>query len=80
MVGLFSKLLRWLLANFRETTLAVVCGAMWGSLRVLWPFGTRGPEGGMIPAVWLPAGCVVVLVLDRLASRNEPGHSEDREE
>ncbi|HAA49032.1 MAG TPA: hypothetical protein DCE43_04885, partial [Planctomycetaceae bacterium] len=82
LVGLigFSKLLRWLLANFRETTLAVLCGAMCGSLRVLWPFGNRGPEGGMIPAVLLAAGFVVVLVLDRLASRNEPGHSEDREE
>ena len=82
LVGLigFSKLLRWLLASFRETTLAVLCGAMCGSLRVLWPFGNRDLEGGMIPAVLMSAGFVVVLLLDRMTRRNEPGHSEDREE
>jgi putative membrane protein len=82
LVGLigFSKLLRWLLASFREMTLAVLCGAMCGSLRVLWPFGNRDLEGGMLPVVLMSAGFVVVLLLDRMTRRNEPGHSEDREE
>ncbi|MGB6045747.1 MAG: DUF368 domain-containing protein, partial [Pirellulales bacterium] len=39
-VGLlmFSKLLRWLLANYADTTMAVLCGFMFGSLRKIWPF------------------------------------------
>lgn len=39
-VGLicFSKLLRWLLANFHMSTMAVLCGFMIGSLRLMWPF------------------------------------------
>jgi putative membrane protein len=34
----FSKLLRWLLANYHGLTMAVLCGFMLGSLRKLWPF------------------------------------------
>ena len=34
----FSKLLRWLLANVRMSTMAVLCGFMIGSLRLMWPF------------------------------------------
>ena len=39
-VGLisFSKLLRWLLANYHMSTMAVLCGFMIGSLRLMWPF------------------------------------------
>ncbi|MEO1994503.1 MAG: DUF368 domain-containing protein [Planctomycetaceae bacterium] len=39
-VGLlgFSKLLRWLLARYSNTTMTVLCGFMIGSIRKLWPF------------------------------------------
>ena len=44
-LGLFSKLLRWLLANHNAATLAALAGAMLGSLRRLWPFVTPRPAG-----------------------------------
>lgn len=39
-VGLigFAKLVRWLLANAHDVTMAVLCGFMLGSLRRIWPF------------------------------------------
>ena len=36
----FSKLLRWLLAHARMSTMAVLGGFMVGSLRLMWPFQT----------------------------------------
>ena len=40
LVGLigFAKLVRWLLANAHDLTMAVLCGFMLGSLRRIWPF------------------------------------------
>ena len=35
---LFSKLLRWLLSRHHATTMALLCGFMFGALRKLWPF------------------------------------------
>ena len=35
---LFSRLLKQLLVRYRAITMAVLCGAMIGSLRALWPF------------------------------------------
>ncbi len=35
---LFSKLLRWLLTQHHATTMALLCGFMFGALRKLWPF------------------------------------------
>jgi len=35
---LFSKVLRWLLAQWHNATLAVLCGLMIGALRKIWPF------------------------------------------
>ena len=35
---LFSKLLRWLLTRHYATTMALLCGFMFGALRKLWPF------------------------------------------
>lgn len=35
---LFSKLLRWLLTRHHATTMALLCGFMFGALRKLWPF------------------------------------------
>ncbi len=37
----FSKLLRWLLENHLQITMAVLCGLMFGSLPKLWPFQTN---------------------------------------
>jgi putative membrane protein len=34
----FSKVLRWLLANYHALTMATLCGFMFGALRKLWPF------------------------------------------
>lgn len=34
----FSRVLRWLLSNHHDTTMAVLCGFMLGSLYKLWPF------------------------------------------
>jgi len=34
----FSKILRWLLQQHHATTMALLCGFMFGSLRKLWPF------------------------------------------
>ena len=44
-LGLFSKLLRWLLARYNAATLAILAGAMLGSLRRLWPFVEPRPAG-----------------------------------
>ena len=35
---MFSKFLRWLLANWHDQTIAVLCGFMVGALRKIWPF------------------------------------------
>ena len=78
----FSKLLKWLLSRVREATLAMLCGAMCGSLRVLWPLGDEGHELGMTVGLVLLmiAGLVVVVLLDRRARRSEPEFSEDGEQ
>ena len=41
-VGLisFSKALKWLLTNYCDSTMAVLCGLMIGALRKVWPFQT----------------------------------------
>ena len=74
----FSKLLRWLLANVREATLAVLCGAMCGSLRALWPFDSGELANGRIavPVLLMVVGFAAVLLLDRLARSMEPDTSQ----
>ena len=73
----FSKLIRWLLANVREATLAVLCGAMCGSLRALWPFDSGEPANVRItgPVLLMVAGFAAVLLLDRLVRPTEPDSS-----
>lgn len=70
-VGLvsFSKLLRWLLATTREATLAVLCGAMCGSLRALWPFDSGEFTTGRVTGVVLlvVVGFSAVLLMDRMS-------------
>jgi putative membrane protein len=47
-VGLlsFSKILRWLLSQYHDATMALLCGFMVGSLRKLWPFDNRFSQKG----------------------------------
>jgi len=73
----FSKLIRWLLANVREATLAVLCGAMCGSLRALWPFDSGELANGRIavPVLLMVAGLAAVLLMDRLARPTESDSS-----
>ena len=43
---IFSRLLRFLLRRFHAVTMAFLCGAMVGSMRVLWPFQQALGEAG----------------------------------
>lgn len=59
-VGLlgFSKVLRWLLARYHSSTMAVLCGFMIGALRKVWPFQTIELLGGgkeVFHPIWPPA-------------------------
>jgi putative membrane protein len=73
----FSKLIRWLLANVREATLAVLCGAMCGSLRALWPFDSEALVDGRItgPVLLMVAGFAAVLLLNRMVRPTGPDSS-----
>jgi putative membrane protein len=69
-LGLFSKLLEWLLDHHHEWTMAALVGLMAGSLRALWPWldedrGLLGPPdlGGLaLAAGFALAGAAVVLL------------------
>lgn len=56
-LGLFVKLLQWLLEHRRRVTLVVMTGVMAGCLRALWPWQTEGR------ALLAPSGNVGVIVL-----------------
>ncbi|NYH78959.1 putative membrane protein [Actinopolyspora biskrensis] len=56
-LGLFVKLLQWLLEHRRRITLVVMTGVMAGCLRALWPWQTEGR------ALLAPSGDVGVVVL-----------------
>ncbi len=86
-VGLlsFSKLLRWLLANFQAATLAVLCGVMLGAVRGVWPFrevsvNAKGhPEfaPNQWPAtseIWAPLAIAIVAAVFVLAMDWITGH------
>jgi putative membrane protein len=76
-LGLFSTLLKWLLARAHDLTMAALVGLMAGSLRALWPYldddrALRGPlEGEPIAAVIAlgVAGLAFVGVLAWLGER-----------
>ena len=55
-LGLFSRLLTWLLAEKPDATMAILVGLMTGSLRALWPWQTESRE------LLAPAGDVGVVV------------------
>ena len=80
----FSKLLRRLLGSHRESTLAVLTGAMCGSLRVLWPLGEgdsgAGSSTGLL-VVLMAVSFAGVVMFERVTRRGEMrGSSEDREQ
>lgn len=78
-LGLFSKVLSWLLDRRHDLTMAALVGLMAGSLRRLWPWQTEAgalvaPGGGgeVALAVGLVVlGCGAVLGLEWLGSRSE---------
>jgi putative membrane protein len=83
-LGLFSRVLAWLLQHHHDRVVAAMIGLMIGSLRVLWPWpgGTSTTELGgpsddvAIPIVLAVVGFVVVVVIGRLGLGPTPG--EDR--
>jgi len=90
-LGLFSRLLEWLLEHHHEWTMAALVGLMVGSLRALWPWLTEdrdilGPTdgGSLLLAVGLALlGASIVLVAawltrHRLAGMPTPDSAEPR--
>lgn len=77
-LGVFSKLLSWLLAERHDPTMAVLVGLMAGSLRRLWPWQTEAgalhapPDGGALLLAVLCAviGIVVVAGLAIIGERS----------
>lgn len=84
-LGLFAKLLHWLLENAHDLTMAFLVGLMAGSLRGLWPWtdpdtnALGGPvEGdpvGMVAALAV-FGCVAVLAMAFWERRQKGGVEE----
>jgi putative membrane protein len=76
-LGLFSTLLNWLLANYRNWVLAAMIGLMLGSTRVLWPWpnGTNtttlsAPSDDVaIPVLLFVVGATVVVIVDLIATK-----------
>lgn len=79
-LGLFSKLLDWLLDHYHDPTMAALVGLMAGSLRALWPWQPwesprrellwPGPGDPVVSVVLLAlAGFAIVALLTWLSSR-----------
>lgn len=70
-LGSFVKLLRWLLHERRQGTMAVLAGLMLGSLRALWPWQSEShellaPTGSVVGPLLLAlagAGAVLLAIL-----------------
>ena len=60
-IGIFSRVLKWLLDRYHDTTMAILAGLMIGSLRALWPW--QQCEEIMIPDKSEPVvtNCQVLL-------------------
>ena len=81
----FARALRWLLRRYHDVTVAALIGLMAGSLRKIWPW--KEVEENVLPAslsgeVLLSiglgiAGCAIVVIIERLASRRPAGHTVD---
>jgi putative membrane protein len=61
-IGLFAKLLDWLLEHRHDLTMAALVGLMAGSLRALWPWQEAG-RAVRLPGPGDPVTMVVVLAL-----------------
>lgn len=61
-IGLFSKLLTWLLGRYHDLTMAALVGLMAGSLRALWPWQTE-TRALQLPTSGDPLGSVLLLGL-----------------
>lgn len=71
-LGMFSKLLDWLLSTRHDATMAALVGLIAGALRALWPYGGAeralrlpGPEDPVLPVVLLALlgfGAVLALI------------------
>jgi putative membrane protein len=78
-LGLFSRVLEYLLENHHDFTMAALVGLMAGSLRALWPWLTedRGmltpPADGtvLVPLVLAIVGFLIVTALARMGSVTE---------
>src|SRR5690625_7877386 len=62
-LGLFSKLLKYLLDHFNDITMAVLVGLMAAALRALWPYlgdsgELLGPSSG--DPIWIVLACGVI--------------------
>jgi len=77
-LGVFSKLLSWLLDHRHDATMAVLVGLMAGSLRRLWPWQTEtgallaAPDSGalLLAAVCAGIGIVAVMGLTAFGERS----------
>lgn len=83
-LGLFSRVLDWLLRHRHDVMMSALIGLMIGSLRVLWPWpegtenaalGAPPVDGWLVPALIALAGAVVVLALARFAQPRSPAPS-----
>lgn len=70
-LGAFSKVLTWLLANHRATTMSALLGLMLGSLRSLWPFYSgMSVQQGSVALACIGLGAVTVTGIMRVANRS----------
>jgi len=83
-LGLFSKLLSWLLDHRHDATMAVLVGLMAGSLRKLWPWQSdagalHAPAGAgelLLALGCVAAGIVIVIGLTRFGEHSLAGRRE----
>lgn len=81
-IGVFSRLLSWLLRRHHQLTVTLLIGFMLGSLRRIWPFKCDTGESNVLPDVtqryfWLSLslcllGFLAISFLDQLRSRKNP--------
>jgi putative membrane protein len=85
-LGVFSKLLEYLLEHYHDMTMAVLVGLMAGSLRALWPYldGDRrllappADTSALVPLALAIVGFAIVTGLARMGAaaerRPQAGH------
>ena len=83
-ISLFVRLLSWLLKKYNDITVAVLIGFMLGSLRKVWPWKVDSliTNDNILPVIdksfclallLTVAGLVLVLVIEYIARRMQPG-------